>query len=73
MRFTGADGKKSDVDFKGGEIVWREAETHAGENIGPGECHAMQVEMKQPPPAARKDVTGRALRPPASVEKPLPR
>jgi quercetin dioxygenase-like cupin family protein len=54
MRFTAADGKKSDVEFKGGEIVWREAETHAGENIGPGECHAMQVEMKQPLPPARK-------------------
>ena len=34
--------------------MWREAETHAGENIGPGECHALQVEMKQPAPAAKK-------------------
>ena len=54
LRFTAADGKKSDVEFKGGEIVWREPETHAVENIGPGECHAMQVEMKQPPPAVKK-------------------
>jgi len=54
VRFTLADGKKTDVDFKGGETVWREPETHAVENIGTGECHALQVEMKQPAPAAKK-------------------
>ena len=54
VRFTMADGKKTEVDFKGGETLWREPETHAVENIGTGECHALQVEMKQPAPPAKK-------------------
>ncbi len=54
MRFTHADGKSAEVKFKPGDIVWRDAETHAGENIGTTECHALQVELKHAKPAAKK-------------------
>jgi quercetin dioxygenase-like cupin family protein len=54
MRFTSADGKSSEVEFKAGDIVWRDAETHAGENIGTAECHALQVELKHAKAAAKK-------------------
>lgn len=54
MRFTGADGKSADVEFKPGDIVWRDAESHAGENIGTEECHALQVELKHAKGAAKK-------------------
>jgi quercetin dioxygenase-like cupin family protein len=46
MRFTSSDGKSADVEFKPGDIVWRDAESHAGENIGTAECHVLQVELK---------------------------
>jgi quercetin dioxygenase-like cupin family protein len=54
MRFTGADGKSNDVEFKPGDIIWRDAESHAGENVGTAECHALQVELKNAKPAAKK-------------------
>jgi quercetin dioxygenase-like cupin family protein len=54
MRFTAADGKSAEVEFKPGDIVWRDAETHAGENIGTTECHALQVELKHARGAAKK-------------------
>lgn len=54
MRFTSPDGKSADVEFKAGDIVWRDAETHAGENIGTAECHALQVELKHAKAAAKK-------------------
>ncbi len=54
LRFSTPDGKSNDVEFKGGEIIWRDAETHAGENIGTADCHALQVELKHAKPAAKK-------------------
>ena len=34
-----------------GEVRWVGAKTHAGENIGASETHAIFVELKEPPPA----------------------
>jgi hypothetical protein len=53
MRFTSSDGKSADAEFKPGDIVWRDAETHAGENIGTADCHVLQVELKHAKPAAK--------------------
>lgn len=54
MRFTGPDGKSQDVEFKPGDVMWRDAYSHAGENIGTAECHALQVEFKNAKTPAKK-------------------
>ena len=46
VRFTGPDGKSQVADFKAGDAMWREAESHSTENIGVNECHAMNIEVK---------------------------
>jgi beta-alanine degradation protein BauB len=40
-----------DVDLPAGQVRWVGAQTHAGENIGASESHAIFVELKEPPPA----------------------
>jgi quercetin dioxygenase-like cupin family protein len=48
LRMTTADGKTTDVELKTGDTFWREAVTHAAENIGTTTFHAIIVEMKKP-------------------------
>lgn len=45
-RFTLPDGKTQEREFKTGEVIWREASTHAVENIGTTEMKAIIVELK---------------------------
>lgn len=40
------DGKTLEREFKGGEVLWSEAQTHIGENIGTTPTHVIMVEMK---------------------------
>ncbi len=58
VKFTYPDGKTAELEGKAGEAVWREAETHAAENVGTTELHVLNVELKgaakQPKPAKRK-------------------
>jgi len=54
-KYTGADGKQSEAESKAGAATWRDAEKHASEAAGPGEAHAILVELKghaAPAPAA---------------------
>ncbi len=44
-RFTADDGSTAEAEFPAG-AVWREAETHAVENIGATEVRAVAVELK---------------------------
>ena len=46
IRFTMPDGKTADVDFKAGETMWRDAETHEPQNIGDTEVHVLNIELK---------------------------
>jgi quercetin dioxygenase-like cupin family protein len=46
VRFYAPDGKSQEVEFKGGEASWREAESHSVENLGTTECHVMNIEVK---------------------------
>jgi quercetin dioxygenase-like cupin family protein len=46
FRSTTADGKSQEIEYKTGDVVWREALTHSGENIGTTELRAILVEMK---------------------------
>ena len=47
-RFTGPDGKAVEAEVKAGEVMWRAGETHAVENLGAGDCHVLNVEIKKP-------------------------
>ena len=40
------DGKVMMREFKGGEIMWSERQTHIGENVGDTPTHVIMVEMK---------------------------
>lgn len=40
------DGKKLMREFKAGDVMWSEAQTHIGENIGETPTHGILIEMK---------------------------
>lgn len=48
IRFTDPDGKTKDVEYKTGDVLWRDPVKHSGENIGTTELHVILVEMKEP-------------------------
>lgn len=47
FRTTHPDGTSSDAPVTEGQVIWREATTHALENVGKTEAHAYAVEMKR--------------------------
>jgi quercetin dioxygenase-like cupin family protein len=49
LRITTPDGKSNDVEFKAGDIFFREPVTHTTENIGRTQLHAILVELETPP------------------------
>lgn len=46
-KFTSGDGKTEVAEGKAGQVLWRPAETHSGENIGTTETHVLMIELKQ--------------------------
>lgn len=46
VKFTSPDGKSAIVEGKAGEATWRDAETHAPENVGTKELHVLNIELK---------------------------
>ena len=48
LRITTPDGKSDDVEFKAGDIRWRDPVTHSTENIGKTQLHAIIVELATP-------------------------
>ncbi len=46
IKTTFPDGKTVDASSKVGDALWRDPITHAGENIGNTEAHALLVEPK---------------------------
>jgi beta-alanine degradation protein BauB len=40
-------GKSMVREFKGGEIMWSDGQTHIGENIGDTPTHVIMIEMKK--------------------------
>jgi beta-alanine degradation protein BauB len=48
LRITTPDGKSEDVDFQSGDILYREPRTHATENIGQTQLHAIIIELETP-------------------------
>lgn len=45
-RITLPDGKVLIREFKAGDVLWSDAQTHIGENVGDTPTHVMMVEMK---------------------------
>jgi hypothetical protein len=46
-RLTFPDGRKKEVDVKGGSVVWMKAHQHIGENIGDTNTDVIIVELKE--------------------------
>jgi len=49
IKVTSPAGKSDERILRTGDIGWREAETHAVENIGKTSIHVRTVELKEPP------------------------
>ncbi len=49
IRSTGEDGSVTTHESKVGELSWRDALTHALENVGPTDARALAVELKNCP------------------------
>lgn len=47
-RLTLPGGKTMVREFKPGEVLWTDAQSHIGENIGETDTHVLIIELKQP-------------------------
>jgi len=47
VKFTSKDGKTAEVKSKAGQCMWRNAESHAVENIGKTDVHVLNIELKR--------------------------
>lgn len=45
-KLTFEDGKSVEREFKGGEVIWNDEQSHIGENIGQTMTHVLIVELK---------------------------
>lgn len=46
LKSTAPDGASKVVEYKTGDIQWREAVTHSGENVGTTEMKSLLIEVK---------------------------
>ena len=46
FKSTATDGTSKVIEYKTGDVAWREALTHSGENVGSTELKALLIEMK---------------------------
>ena len=53
------DGKVLQRQFKAGDVMWSDAQTHIGENIGTTPTHVLIVELKTTPAADAGACAGR--------------
>ncbi len=54
QKFTYPDGKTEEREFKAGTAIWRDAVTHAAENVATTESHLVHIELKGPATPAKK-------------------
>ncbi|MBI4005909.1 MAG: cytoplasmic protein [Gammaproteobacteria bacterium] len=47
VRLTSTDGTEKAIEGKAGSVTWHEATTHAVENIGTTNAHALVIELKK--------------------------
>jgi beta-alanine degradation protein BauB len=48
FKSTTPDGTSKEIEYRTGDVLWRDAITHTGENVGTTEMKAILVELKQP-------------------------
>ncbi len=48
LRFSHPDGRTEEKSAATGETIWRDPTTHAAENVGDTEAHAIAVDVKTP-------------------------
>ena len=48
LKFTYPDGKTEEKAAATGETIWRDPTTHAVENVGDTEAHAIAIDVKNP-------------------------
>jgi hypothetical protein len=41
-------GKTAEREFKSGDVMWSDAQSHIGENIGDTDTHVLIIELKEP-------------------------
>jgi quercetin dioxygenase-like cupin family protein len=46
LKSTAPDGTSKEIEYKTGDIQWREAVTHTGENVGTTEMKSLLIEVK---------------------------
>ena len=46
LKSTAPDGTSKEIQYKTGDIQWREAVTHTGENVGTTEMKSLLIEVK---------------------------
>jgi quercetin dioxygenase-like cupin family protein len=46
VRFTSPSGETAEVEVSAGEVMWREAEEHATDNVGGTDVHVLFFEQK---------------------------
>jgi quercetin dioxygenase-like cupin family protein len=46
LKSTTPDGASKEIEYKAGDIQWREAITHSGENVGTTEMKSLLIEVK---------------------------
>ena len=47
VKFTSSDGKADIRAVRAGQATWHNAETHAAQNVGKAEEHALDIELKK--------------------------
>jgi quercetin dioxygenase-like cupin family protein len=48
LKSTSPDGTSKVIDYKAGDMQWRDAVTHSGENVGTTEMKSLLIEVKHP-------------------------
>ena len=46
VKFNSPSGETAEIEIKAGDVMWREPEEHAVDNIGSTEAHAVLFELK---------------------------
>ena len=46
VKFNSPSGETAEIEIKAGDVMWREPEEHAVDNIGSTEAHALLLELK---------------------------
>ena len=47
VKFTSPEGTSREIENKPGETFWHEEGSHAAENTGTSELHALEIELKK--------------------------